>query len=811
LFTLISEIMPTTILSNQINIPPTNGPIIYPRDIHHRLAQIAHLPLTYVHAPAGYGKTTLIAHWCKQQTLPVAWITLDAHNQQSFIFVRYVYAALQHTSLIKSQHTVDSEQYTKDDIDTLVTMLNAIDVEYVLVIDNLHELQSPQSWNVIQALCNNLPHTTHVVLIGRCTAPFSLTDAYLKGHVNHITKQDLTFTHEDITTYVSHVEYHGYTAAEIAEQSEGWAMAVRLLAQNHVSPLQNNEQHKLWRQFFSTIVDQHPAEMRQVIAISVVFSRFNAQLLRVLLPDLDADACIAYLYAHQLFVESYGDTNEWHRYHRLFAMTLSTPLNHITQEIHLNGATWFVQQGLYEDALVIYERYQCYEQILHIMEHQARMYLQQGEFDQFLASMAIIPFALLNEYPNVALAYAWALIMRGEYEQCHRILCALETHSIRTSDDYVVVETICQFYRTGIVNRTMFQQPAFTRLYAQYPFLHGLAALFADEIVMDTNPSTLRQPIAALYSSTRMLLRQGEFGRIHLYCQESLHNPLRHPLLAALYGIWAEAAYALNLNAQANQLATEAHSLAQALGNHHIRLVSAALCVYTLHMVDQTHEAQQLWDVTYSEALQQPMIPLGRVYILKELWRYALMNQRLDDCQRIQQQIQPNLHLLDIPADVVAQLHLLQAYTAWRLSQQMGVDVLQIARDALEHQWRATFVAAMRLLHQMAIPIPAQLTQVYAQINPTIHMPGVLRDWEGILNHVPHQSSSHPEVRQILTQREYEVFVLAAEGHTNNEIALRLSISLSTVKTHLIHIYEKLQIKRRTDLVHLATHLRSQP
>lgn len=797
--------MVDSILRNHIQIPQANSPIMYPHDTYERLSSIHQMPITLIHAPAGYGKTVTTAHWCGQQSLPVAWITLDIHNQQPHIFRHYIVAALQQASLVHETHIDASTHHLAQETDSLLTTLNNINTAYILIIDNLHVIQSQQTWDIIQALTNYLPHTTHLVLIGRCMPPFPMNEAYLKGRIHHINKNHLTFTPADVAHYGSLVNARNSSIADIVHQSEGWGMAVRFLSQHNRESFEHSEQYRPLFDYMAALIQQQSVVIQRQITISAGFPRFSVALLNAVVPDIDAAAFIQYLSAQHLFIDACEDAPDWYRYHKLLAMAVSTQQDPVIQEIHLSGAAWFTQHAFYQDALIIYRRYQCYEQILHIMEHQAPVYLQQGEFDQFLASMAIIPFALLNEYPNVALAYAWALIMRGEYEQCHRILCALATHSICTSDDYVVVETICQFYRTGIVDRTMFQQPAFTRLYLQYPFLHGLAALFADDIIMDSDPSTLRQPIADLYSSTRMLLRQGEFGRIHLYCQESLHNPPRHPLLAALYGIWAEAAYALNLNIQANQLATEAHSLAQALGNHHIRLVSAALCVHTLHMVDQTDEAQQLWDVTYSEALQQPMIPLGRVYILKELWRYALMNQRLDDCQRIQQQIQPNLHLLDIPADVVAQLHLLQAYTAWRLNQQISIDVLQIARDALAHQWRATFVAAMRLLHQMAIPIPAQLTQAYAQINPDIHMPGVLRDWEGILNHVPHQSSPHPDVRQILTQREYEVFVLAAEGRTNNEIALRLSISLSTVKTHLIHIYEKLQIKRRTDLVYLAT------
>ena len=809
-----SEIMPELIVHNCITIPPVNLPIVYPNDTLDRLARIHQMPMTLIHAPAGYGKTVTTAHWSAQQPLPVAWVTLNTHNQQPQHVLRSIAAALKQASLM-TQQSLD----VGDDMgtgaptnDALLALLNTIAVEHVLVIDNLHEIQSPHSWNMLHVLCDDLPHTTHLVLIGRCMPPFPMTEAYVRGRIQHINKTHLAFADADIAQFMTHINAPAYHTSEISRQSAGWGMATRYLAQHmHTTP-QTPEHYQPLKDFIMEIVKDHPADIQRKLHISAGFLRMNSALLNAAFPDSDGEAFLMYLHAHQLFVDADAGTSEWHRYHRLFAMALNEISNPTVQAAHLRGAAWLEAHGWYDDALVIYNRYQYHAQMLTILEHRAHTYLQQGEFAQFLAIMTTIPVELFNQYPSVALAYAWALIMRGEYEHCHHVLHLLEAHAIHTSDEYIVVHTICQFYRTGVVDRSMFQQPEFIRLYAQYPFLHGLAALFTDNITTHSHTSVIRQPIADLYSSTRMLLRQGAYGRIHLYCQESLNNPPRHPLLAAIYGIWAEATYALNLNAQAHQLATEAHRLAQSLGNHHIRLVSATLYIHTLRMVQQHHAAQQLWADTYTETQQQHhMIPLGRVYILKELWRYALINHQLDDCQTIQQQLQPNIRVLDIPADVVSQLTVLQAYTEWCLQQTQSTDIVSIAVHALEQKWHATFVAAVLLLRHTSATIPHQLNTAYTELNPLINMPGIVRDWQDILAHASPPSSQSNHLQDVLTAREYEVFLLAVAGRTNMEIADQLAVSLSTVKTHLIHIYEKLNVKRRTDLVHLATQHQNQP
>ena len=55
-----------------------------------------------------------------------------------------------------------------------------------------------------------------------------------------------------------------------------------------------------------------------------------------------------------------------------------------------------------------------------------------------------------------------------------------------------------------------------------------------------------------------------------------------------------------------------------------------------------------------------------------------------------------------------------------------------------------------------------------------------------------------------LSKRELEILNLMAEGHSNQEIAAKLFVSLSTVKTHIQHLFEKLDVKRRTQAIEKA-------
>lgn len=58
-----------------------------------------------------------------------------------------------------------------------------------------------------------------------------------------------------------------------------------------------------------------------------------------------------------------------------------------------------------------------------------------------------------------------------------------------------------------------------------------------------------------------------------------------------------------------------------------------------------------------------------------------------------------------------------------------------------------------------------------------------------------------------ISDREYQVLELLAQGHSNKEIAADLFVSPNTVKTHLAHLYEKLEVSRRTQAISKAKSL----
>ena len=75
-------------------IPRLTGDHILRESLVRKMEAIRDYNLTLVSAPAGYGKSTLIASWLKQQSIPATWLSLDKEDNDFFVFLRYFIGAI---------------------------------------------------------------------------------------------------------------------------------------------------------------------------------------------------------------------------------------------------------------------------------------------------------------------------------------------------------------------------------------------------------------------------------------------------------------------------------------------------------------------------------------------------------------------------------------------------------------------------------------------------------------------------------------------------------------------------------------------
>ncbi|MGI8457202.1 MAG: helix-turn-helix transcriptional regulator, partial [Propionibacteriaceae bacterium] len=192
-------------------------------------------------APAGFGKTTILAAWLNQRTAAtrrVAWLSLDAADNEPTSFWTYLVTAVDQAvpglatgELLKllSAAPLPSEEL----VTTLLNELNAVPEDVWLVLDDYHLVGDPQVGQGIAFLLEHLPPNVHIVLSTRADPDLPLARWRARSELVEIRAQDLRFTSEETAAYLTEAIGHELTAGDVEvleARTEGWIAALQLAA-----------------------------------------------------------------------------------------------------------------------------------------------------------------------------------------------------------------------------------------------------------------------------------------------------------------------------------------------------------------------------------------------------------------------------------------------------------------------------------------------------------------------------------------------------------------------------------------------------
>ena len=195
--------------------------------------------LTLVSAPAGFGKTTLLAEWVAAvPTRPVAWVSLDQSDNDSAVFWSYLITALQKIqpglgeqslSLLQSPQPPPIESVLM----TLLNELTAVEADLVLILDDYHVIKPQAIHHGIGFLLNHLPPQLHLIIASRADPPLSLARLRSHGDLTELRVSDLRFTPDEAAAFLNQgmgLEISADDVAALEQRTEGWIAGLQLAA-----------------------------------------------------------------------------------------------------------------------------------------------------------------------------------------------------------------------------------------------------------------------------------------------------------------------------------------------------------------------------------------------------------------------------------------------------------------------------------------------------------------------------------------------------------------------------------------------------
>jgi LuxR family maltose regulon positive regulatory protein len=458
--------MPAPLLRTKLYVPrPRVGLVARPRFIR-RLDAAANAKLILVSAPAGFGKTTLLAEWLAgpaPTTRSVAWVSLDRGDNDPVSFWTYLIAALQTVSpevgetelgLLASPQPPPIQR-------VLTTLLNDLGLpgdDIVLVLDDYHLVQAPEIQTGLAFLLEHLPPRLHLVIAGRADPAIPLARMRARGDLVEVRAAELRFTSDEATAYLNEVMGLQLTAPDVsalAHRTEGWIAALQLAALSmqgrddvagFIAGFAGDDRY-IVDYLAEEVLHRQPPDVRDFLLRTSPLKELNGSLCDAVTDTSGGRAMLENLDRANLFVVPLDDRRQSYRYHHLFADVLRARLADespdLVPALHRRAGDWYEDNGRPAAAIEHVLAAGHFDRAADLME-QAMPVMRRDRQEGLMRSwLELLPAGVLADRPALSNGYAGALLGTGQFEGAQRYLRDaerwLEQHGSDPSSVQVVV------------------------------------------------------------------------------------------------------------------------------------------------------------------------------------------------------------------------------------------------------------------------------------------------------------------------------------------------------------------------------------
>lgn len=852
------------LVHTKLHIPHVRKSLVARPRLLHKLNEGREAKLTLISAQAGYGKTTALSEWVKQCLSVVAWVSLDAQDNDWIQFWSYFTASIQEREPgfgLAVQSLLDSgpSQSSEPAIMELLNALNAFPNELVVILDDYHVIELPAIHQSITYLLEHLPPHIHLYIASRTDLSIPTARLLAKGEFHQIKMQDLRFHLDEGLVFFRETTDLGLTPDQVEmlfRQTEGWISGLQLAAlslkqsDNISATLQqfSGHQHDISDYLLQEVFHHQPEQIRAFLLETSILNRMNASLCQAVTGQANAQAQLERLEQMNLFIVPLDDHRTWYRYHHLLSDFLQQLLFRTDtdqwMQVHVRAAEWLESQGFDEEAVEHYLEGEYYPDAVRLIEKNLHT-LVQTKSVVLIRWVSVLPENSFAEKPMVELFYISVLLGVGEWtEAFHRVkqatirFQALEGkvsdaewkqamgniyffHAItsylhkdveRTSDYFGLVEQYMpegSFFQT--VGRNRYQGfDSFDDLLTHINDLHAADAFLPKWISVWQNKQEYPFLGFLCASYSKLLYEWNRLEEAERYAAMVLGRQDMQPFARIMIQI--------SMNASRIQQAKGNPIRARALLNELKMQIASPDYELFMYRIEAEQACLSLEQGLLQEALDwlqscglahTDEVSLNRVTEYLAFARVLIACERMDEALYLLEQLNRMLGREDRLRDRI-QVIILQSLTLQR-SGQMEAALIQV-EAALQKAEPGGYIRSF--IDEG--PVMAELLAAYGKRLQDNHLGDKLLVTSGYVQQllqamqVKSQDSLPAEQprKELLTDQETKVLVLIAAGLANKEIASDLNITGETVKFHIRNVYRKLEANNRIHALQRAKELK---
>ncbi|MBK9942355.1 MAG: hypothetical protein IPP13_12145 [Kouleothrix sp.] len=636
---------PTNLLRTRLEPPHPPTPVVLRPALLACIDTGLARKLTLLAAPAGFGKTTLLATWAAAAPCPVAWVTCDAGDNDPVRFWSSVLSTCQAWDAAIGKAGLATLRLAQQPepgavLTAFINELAQLPGQRALVLDDYHTISDSALHAQVALLIEHAPRTLHIILATRTIPELPLARWRVRNELTELGADELRFSTDEVCTFLTQtlaVMPAPELVAQVAQQTDGWVAGLRLVAlaagqrgAPALASFSGRHPHVV-AYLVSEVLDAQAEPLRTFLLLTSALARLNAGLCDAVTGRSDSAQLLDQLVHTNLFLLPLGATEHgWYRYYPLFAEALQQYARQqldsaALQTLHTHACAWYEAHGLLPEAVDAALAAAAWERAATLIEalvardgfnqaHTLRRWVEQ------------MPAAAVQSRPLLCFGYAVALLFTSDryapataavverWVQLAEAHWQVERNTPRLGQ-VAALRAMVAFWQDDLPRTFAYTQQARALLDTHDVLYQGICRLYAgieallDGKVADAKDLALEARalcaisqntqgvLASMYVLASACMQQGNLDQAAALWQEWLDAAVGDMDMLddqseALLGL-AMVAYERNQLDLAAQQAARAFALAQQRRAERVRVQATLLLARIQHARGHTPQAQQ--------------------------------------------------------------------------------------------------------------------------------------------------------------------------------------------------------------------------
>ena len=403
--------------------------------------------LTLVAAPAGCGKTTLLAAWREVEATrrPVGWLTLDEGDNDPVVLWSHAIEALRRVSTAVGESISPMMVGTASIVDVVLRQLvNELAEQDPtgLILDDFHRLSSGAARDSVAWFVEHAPSTFQLVLSTRSEPALPLARLRAHGELVELRAEELRFSSAEADALLNDRLELGLAREDVddlVERTEGWPAGLYLAG---LSLAGVADRHAFVRSFGATsrhvvdflvdeVLETYDPANRELMLRSSILERLCGPLCDAILEqEGGASEMLGQLSRTNLFLISLDEHGQWYRFHHLFAQLLRVELERrepeLAQTLHRRAYMWHRDRGTTDEAIHHALEARAFAEAGELIAGSWPYYANVSRYATVLTWLRRFPDEVLHGDVRLLLVKAWVLSLSALREEAAQAIAAAE-------------------------------------------------------------------------------------------------------------------------------------------------------------------------------------------------------------------------------------------------------------------------------------------------------------------------------------------------------------------------------------------------